>query len=132
MGKVGAVHEVKPDSNTETRFSIFSRGSEIVTLKMFNRITSDPKKLWHINDFKDLASDIVIRRRLKELVDAQAYGEAFQMSIWTEQLTHWTPPHWGLSAANLGGGQFFSHGCHYVDILLWFMGRPAAARRRPR
>ena len=27
-------------------------------------------------------------------------------------------------AKNLGGGQFFSHGCHYVDILLWFLGKP--------
>ena len=24
----------------------------------------------------------------------------------------------------LGGGQLFSHGCHYIDILLWFLGRP--------
>jgi predicted dehydrogenase len=24
----------------------------------------------------------------------------------------------------LGGGQFFSHGCHYVDLLLWFLGDP--------
>lgn len=27
-------------------------------------------------------------------------------------------------AATLGGGQFLSHGCHYVDLLLWFLGRP--------
>jgi predicted dehydrogenase len=24
----------------------------------------------------------------------------------------------------LGGGQLFSHGCHYIDLLLWFLGRP--------
>ncbi|WP_135557250.1 Gfo/Idh/MocA family protein [Paenibacillus cymbidii] len=65
-----------------------------------------------------------IVRRLKELVDAKTYGELFQMSIWTEQYTHYPEGHWGLSAARLGGGQFFSHGCHYVDLLLWFLGRP--------
>ena len=62
--------------------------------------------------------------RMKELVDAKTYGEAFQMSIWTEQFTKYPPDHWGMSAKRLGGGQFFSHGCHYVDLLLWFMGRP--------
>lgn len=65
-----------------------------------------------------------IIRKLKELVDAKAYGEIFQMSIWTEQYTHYPPGHWGLSAKRLGGGQFFSHGCHYVDLLMWFLGRP--------
>ena len=46
------------------------------------------------------------------------------MSIWTEQLTQFGPDHWRSSAKNLGGGEFMSHGCHYVDILLWFLGRP--------
>jgi len=25
-------------------------------------------------------------------------------------------------AKELGGGQFFSHGCHYVDLMLRFLG----------
>lgn len=67
-------------------------------------------------------------RKLKELVDSGEYGKVIQMSIWTEQLTgaDWLEhekPHW-LSTARLGGGQFFSHGCHYVDLLLWFLGEP--------
>ena len=45
------------------------------------------------------------------------------MSIWTEQLTRPAESHW-LASARIGGGQFFSHGCHYVDILLWFLGNP--------
>ena len=62
--------------------------------------------------------------RMKELLDQKAYGEVFQVSIWTEQLTRHEPDHWAASAARLGGGQLFSHGCHYIDILLWFLGRP--------
>jgi predicted dehydrogenase len=62
--------------------------------------------------------------KLKELVDTKTYGEAFHMSIWTEQFTKYEEGHWALSAERLGGGQFFSHGCHYVDLLLWFLGRP--------
>jgi predicted dehydrogenase len=62
--------------------------------------------------------------KLKELIDSKAYGECFQMSIWTEQYTRYSPGHWALSADRLGGGQFFSHGCHYVDLMLWFLGRP--------
>ena len=66
-------------------------------------------------------NDIV---RLKELVDSGEFGRIIQMSVWTEQLTkgpsEW---HWG-NTARLGGGQFFSHGCHYVDLLLRFLGKP--------
>jgi predicted dehydrogenase len=63
-------------------------------------------------------------QKMKELVDAKTYGEVFQMSIWTEQFTKYHEGHWALSAKRLGGGQFFSHGCHYVDLLLWFLGKP--------
>lgn len=62
--------------------------------------------------------------RMKEMLDARAYGDVFQVSIWTEQHTHYPEGHWARSAGLLGGGQLFSHGCHYVDILLWFLGRP--------
>lgn len=63
-------------------------------------------------------------RRFKEVLDQRAYGEVYQISIWTEQYTFWPSDHWGRSAANLGGGQLFSHGCHYIDLLLWMLGRP--------
>ena len=62
--------------------------------------------------------------RMKELLDQKAYGDVFQVSIWTEQLTQFGPDHWRASARNLGGGEFISHGCHYMDVLLWFLGRP--------
>ncbi|WP_409345876.1 Gfo/Idh/MocA family protein [Paenibacillus sp. MBLB4367] len=62
--------------------------------------------------------------KLKELVDSKQYGDVFHMSIWTEQFTKYHDGHWAHSAATLGGGQFFSHGCHYVDLMLWFLGRP--------
>ena len=62
--------------------------------------------------------------RMKELLDEKAYGDVFQVSIWTEQLTQYPVGHWASSAETLGGGQLFSHGCHYIDILLWYLGRP--------
>lgn len=61
--------------------------------------------------------------RLKELVDSGDYGETIMMSIWTEQLTWEEELHW-CNTARIGGGQFFSHGCHYVDLMLWFLGKP--------
>ena len=63
-------------------------------------------------------------QRMKELLDEDAYGDVFQVSIWTEQLTRYPPEHWASSKEQLGGGQLFSHGCHYIDLLLWFLGRP--------
>lgn len=65
-----------------------------------------------------------IIQEMKRLVDQKTYGDVFQMSIWTEQLTYYSERHWAMSADTLGGGQFFSHGCHYVDLLLWFLGKP--------
>jgi len=62
--------------------------------------------------------------RMKELIAEKAYGECFQVSIWTEQHTERDPENWMCKADQVGGGQFFSHGCHYVDILLWYLGRP--------
>jgi predicted dehydrogenase len=62
--------------------------------------------------------------RMKELIDAKTYGETFHVSLWTEQLTKLEPGHWGTKKATLGGGQLFSHGCHYIDILLDFLGNP--------
>lgn len=67
--------------------------------------------------------------KLKELVDSGEFGEIIQMSIWTEQLTGADMTYldiernW-LVTSRLGGGQLFSHGCHYIDILLWFLGEP--------
>ncbi len=62
--------------------------------------------------------------KLKELVDSGKYGELFNMSIWTEQYTHDPNKPWQGRIETLGGGQLFSHGCHYIDILLWFLGNP--------
>lgn len=63
--------------------------------------------------------------RLKQFIDEKTLGEVFQVSIWTEQLTNRGGENgWVFSADQLGGGQFFSHGCHYVDLLLWMLGSP--------
>lgn len=62
--------------------------------------------------------------KLKELADSGEYGTVFQMSVFTEQLTQFRNDFgWG-SSGRLGGGQLFSHGCHYIDLMLWFMGEP--------
>ena len=61
---------------------------------------------------------------MKELLDQKACGEMFQVSIWTEQYTRFAEDHWAHKAATLGGGQLFSHGCHYIDLLLWYLGNP--------
>jgi predicted dehydrogenase len=67
-------------------------------------------------------SSLVVK--LKELIDARTYGDIFQLSIWTEQLTQPGKSNWSRKAELLGGGQFFSHGCHYIDLMLWMLGQP--------
>ncbi len=99
----------KPMCNTEEECLELIQTSEEVGKVL---MTAYPVRFW----------PIVLK--LKELLDSKAYGECFQLSIWTEQYTRLYDGHWGLSADRLGGGQFFSHGCHYVDLMLWIMGRP--------
>ena len=65
-----------------------------------------------------------ILREMQRLIREKVYGECFQLSIWTEQLTVREGSHWLRDRKLLGGGQLFSHGCHYVDLMLWMMGRP--------
>ena len=61
--------------------------------------------------------------QMKRMVEEGLIGDVFHMSIWTEQHTkNFLPPE--TQVRDLGGGQLFSHGCHYIDILLWFLGNP--------
>lgn len=61
---------------------------------------------------------------MERLLKAKTYGDLFQLSIWTEQHTEREAGSWIHRKATLGGGQLFSHGCHYIDILLAWMGEP--------
>ena len=65
--------------------------------------------------------------KMKEYIDSGTVGEVFQMTIYTD---HYNTPRdtrgtW-MNCKGLGGGQTFSHGCHYVDIMLWFLGNPVS------
>ena len=62
--------------------------------------------------------------KLKELIENRTYGKCFQLSIWTEQHTERDPSSWICRKDQVGGGQLFSHGCHYIDLMLWMMGKP--------
>jgi predicted dehydrogenase len=57
-------------------------------------------------------------------VKTKTYGETFQLSMWTEQHTQRETGSWIHRKETLGGGQLFSHGCHYIDLLLDWMGDP--------
>jgi len=62
--------------------------------------------------------------RMGEYIRNRTFGEAFHVSIWTEQYTDTSRGAWLGEAKRLGGGQLFSHGCHYVDLLLHWLGDP--------
>jgi predicted dehydrogenase len=62
--------------------------------------------------------------KMGQLLRDEYLGRVFSVSIWTEQYTYQEEGRWGRSAEKLGGGQLFSHGCHYIDILLSYLGDP--------
>ncbi len=63
---------------------------------------------------------------MKRVLQAKTYGDVFHVSLWTEQLTIVNKERmpWAADHRLLGGGQLFSHGCHYIDLLLWYLGNP--------
>jgi predicted dehydrogenase len=61
---------------------------------------------------------------LGRLIREETFGTVFQVSIWTEQLTDLRRGAWLGQRLRVGGGQLFSHGCHYIDLLLHWLGRP--------
>ncbi|WP_409344039.1 Gfo/Idh/MocA family protein [Paenibacillus sp. MBLB4367] len=62
--------------------------------------------------------------RLKEVLDSGKYGRAINANCWIEAFLPPNPGSWFASKEKLGGGVLFSHGCHYVDLMLWFFGKP--------
>jgi predicted dehydrogenase len=62
--------------------------------------------------------------QMGEYIREERFGKVFHVSIWTEQYTDATTRKWLGEAARIGGGQLFSHGCHYIDLLLHWLGDP--------
>ncbi len=65
-----------------------------------------------------------IVREFGRLLQEKTYGDCFQLSIWIEQYTDRSRGNWIGEVAGVGGGQLFSHGCHYIDLLLHWLGEP--------
>ena len=64
--------------------------------------------------------------KMGELIREETFGQVFHVSVWTEQLTETSTKAWLGDAKRVGGGQLFSHGCHYIDLLLLWMGDPVS------
>jgi predicted dehydrogenase len=66
--------------------------------------------------------------KMHQLVEAGTYGAPFAVTCRTEQgwSGQWFDDKpWIKTNEGLGrGGSLFSHGCHYVDLMIWMMGRP--------
>ncbi|MFD0717469.1 Gfo/Idh/MocA family protein [Paenibacillus sp. GCM10027626] len=65
--------------------------------------------------------------KLKEALDSGKYGRPINANCWIEGYLPPNPNSWLASKDKLGGGVLFSHGCHYVDLMLWFFGKPKCA-----
>lgn len=61
--------------------------------------------------------------RLRQAVVNEEFGKPFNANCWIEGYLEPRPNSWFARRDQLGGGVLFSHGCHYVDILIWYMGK---------
>lgn len=66
-------------------------------------------------------------QRMKQAVDTEEFGKAFNISCWVEAFMPPAPGSWFSKKSTLGGGVLFSHGCHYVDVMQWIMGDPVTS-----
>lgn len=66
-------------------------------------------------------------RKLKEILDSGRYGTPIHAQGWVNTFLPPMPDTWFARKDTLGGGVLFSHGCHYIDILLWLLGQPKRA-----
>ncbi|MBP1996563.1 Gfo/Idh/MocA family protein [Paenibacillus eucommiae] len=63
-------------------------------------------------------------RKLKEIMDSGRYGKPIHAECWVQGFLEPMPNTWFARKSTLGGGVLFSHGCHYIDILIWLLGEP--------
>lgn len=63
-------------------------------------------------------------RRLKEIIDSGRYGQPIHAQGYVLGYLDPRPNTWFARKESLGGGVLFSHGCHYIDILIWLFGDP--------
>lgn len=62
--------------------------------------------------------------RLRQAIQNEEFGKVFNANCWIEARLNPQPGSWFARREQLGGGVLFSHGCHYIDLLLWYLGDP--------
>ncbi|MBP1994926.1 Gfo/Idh/MocA family protein [Paenibacillus eucommiae] len=65
-----------------------------------------------------------IIRKLKDIIITEEFGKPFNANCWIEGFIPPMPGSWLSRKETLGGGVLFSHGCHYIDLLVWLLGKP--------
>jgi len=63
-------------------------------------------------------------QKLKKIVDSGRYGKPIHAECWVQTYLPPMPDTWFARKSTLGGGVLFSHGCHYIDIMIWLFGMP--------
>lgn len=63
-------------------------------------------------------------QRLKDAIANEEFGQPINANCWIEAYLPPMPGSWFSRKETLGGGVLFSHGCHYIDLLMWLLGEP--------
>ncbi len=119
------------DLHYEVGMTCLDAGKHVLMEKPLARTEAECRKLVERDASPDpvLMVGYVMRydplwRRLGECIQQKGFGEVFHVSVWTEQYTDLSRGAWLGQSERVGGGQLFSHGCHYIDLLLHWLGDP--------
>ncbi|MFW6598846.1 Gfo/Idh/MocA family protein [Propionibacteriaceae bacterium Y2011] len=65
-----------------------------------------------------------LHQRMHDEIVSGRWGEPVHVTLNTEMNLRVPEGHWRSRPEGRGGGSLFSHGCHYIDLLLWHLGSP--------
>jgi predicted dehydrogenase len=65
--------------------------------------------------------------KIEEIIKSGKYGRPINIQGWVQGFLQPRPDQWFAKKDKLGGGVLFSHGCHYVDVMIAIMGKPVRA-----
>ena len=117
-----------PHLHAEMSLAALNLGKHVLTEKVMATTLEDADEMVRVAEDKDLKLMVAyvtrflpIWQKLHEMVSGGEYGRPFMAQVRTEDYMA-EPALWRKSWKSFPMGCLMSHGCHYVDQMIWNLG----------
>ncbi len=117
-----------PHLHAEMSLAAMHRGKHVLTEKVMATTLEDADEMIRVADDKDVKLMVAyvtrfqpIWQKLNEQVTGGEYGQPYMAQVRTEDNMA-NPAGWRKSWKTFPMGCLLSHGCHYVDQMIWNLG----------